>query len=457
MQDHLTNVIGPRLTGSPAYKRAAEWSRARFEEWGLEAARLEPFSFGRGWTLEKLTLEMLEPRYQPLLGYPEAWTPSTDGELVGTVRSLVGKTAEDLAALGDGLRGAIVITRPRQTRFVRADRPQPTAGDAAEPGGPQQNTRRQQQQQLGIGRRGNRRARGNRGNRISGALLQQAGAAVWLKPNSGEHGTLFVLGRRDTSDDAVPAIVVAAEQYNMIVRLAEHGVPVKLRVEVAATYHEDDPNSYNVLAEIPGVDPDLDAEVVMAGAHLDCWHSSPGATDNADGSATLLEAARILRAVGARPRRTIRFALWGGEEQGLLGSRAWVRQHLHGDENRTARERLSVYFNNDPGTGRTYGWFMENRDDVMPIFDEWLAPLRDLGARRNVMSGIGSTDHLNFLRVGVPAFNSVQDYVDYDVRTHHTNFDTFERVQQEDLQQAAIVLASFVYRAAMRDRPIPRR
>jgi Zn-dependent M28 family amino/carboxypeptidase len=211
-----------------------------------------------------------------------------------------------------------------------------------------------------------------------------------------------------------------------------------------------------VLAEIPGTDPALRDEVVLLGAHLDSWHSAPGATDNADASAALMEAMRILKAVGAAPRRTIRMALWGGEEQGLLGSRAYAAAHYAGDANAAAREKLSVYFNHDPGTGPIYGWYLEENAAVKPIFDAWLAPLRDLGMRRNVMARIGSTDHLAFTALGLPGFNTLQDYVDYDTRTHHTNMDTAERVKPDDLKQNAIVLAVFAYHAAMRGEKIPR-
>jgi Zn-dependent M28 family amino/carboxypeptidase len=291
-----------------------------------------------------------------------------------------------------------------------------------------------------------------------------AAAVVW--PNQGRDGTVFVLGRRDTPDDATPSIVLAGEHYNMLVRLLESDRPVRVRLELRVRYHEEDRNSYNVLAELPGSDSLLRHEVVMLGAHLDSWHAATGGTDNADGSAEVMEAMRILTAVGARPHRTIRVALWGGEEQGLLGSRAWVARMAEGrKDGRTEgavgqptdrQERLYVYFNDDPGTGPVYGWYLEENEAIKPLFDAWLAPFRPLGARRNVLDKIGSTDHLSFIAAGVPAFNTLKDYADYDVRTHHTNADFFERVRDRDLQQSAIVLAAFAYHAAMRDGPLPR-
>ena len=218
----------------------------------------------------------------------------------------------------------------------------------------------------------------------------------------------------------------------------------------------DDRNSYNVLAEIPGTDPALRDEVVMLGAHLDSWHTATGATDNADGSAAVLEAFRILKAIGAQPRRTMRLALWGGEEQGLLGSRAYVNKYLAGDQNAEARKRLMVYFNIDPGTGPLYGWFLQGQENARAIMDAWLEPFKDLGARKNVSENIGNTDHLSFTAIGVPGFNPVQDYVDYDVHTHHTNVDTYERVREADLKQAAVIMAAFAYSAATTPEKMPR-
>jgi Zn-dependent M28 family amino/carboxypeptidase len=286
-------------------------------------------------------------------------------------------------------------------------------------------------------------------------VLNAAGVGVILKPNRGEHGTLFVLGATGRGSGP-PSMVLSAEHYNLVARLLQHGTPVTLRVNIEAKYHTADTSGYNVIAEIPGTDPTLRDEVVMLGAHLDSWHSATGATDNADGSAVLLEAARILQAVGARPRRTIRFALWGGEEQGLLGSARWVEANLAGDANAAARGRLALYLNIDPGKGPIYGFYMQGNEAAKPIFDAWLEPFRDIGARRNIPQSIGNTDHLSFTRVGVPGFNPIQDYVGYDVREHHTNMDTFERVIVDDLKQNAIILASFLYHAAMRDTMIPR-
>jgi carboxypeptidase Q len=438
--DMLTNIIGPRLTGSPAHKRAADWTREKLAGWGMSNAHLESWEFGRGWTLEKLTLEMVAPRYFPLIGYPEAWTPSTKGILEAAPVYIGDMSLDQVRGLGNRIRGAIVLISPPQTNFITENRPQP----ADAPGS------------VRIGAPPTVGVQGAIPTRQLMPVLQELGAAVALRPNQGEHGTIFVLGNRATPNDAVPVIVLASEHYNMLVSLSKSASPAKLRVEVGVRYHEQDPNSYNVIAEIPGTDPALRDEVVLIGAHLDSWHSATGATDNADAAAAVMEAMRILKAIGAQPRRTIRVALWSGEEEGLLGSKAYVDQHLAGDANAAARDKLYVYLNDDPGTGATYGFYLEQNAAVKPIFDAWLAPLRDLGAKKNVMEGIGSTDHLSFTRAGMPGFNTIKDYADYDVRTHHTNTDFPERIAEQDLKQSAIVLAVFAYQAAMREGKLPK-
>ena len=442
--DMFTVTIGPRLTASPAHKRAAEWARERLASYGLENAHLEPWHFGRGWTLEKLTVEMIEPRYLPLIGYADGWSASTAGEIVASPVFIGGKSPQDLPALGAQLKGAIVMTDPILADFVRKDRPQPSdldyvplsAGYAT-----------------GIGQA---RPSGPTTAQRMAEALREAGASVILKPSRGEHGTVFVTGR-DLGPGAVPSVTLSAEQYNMIALMLKHNVPVKLRVNLQTRFYDSDGgNAYNVIAELPGADPAVRDQIVMIGGHLDSWHTGVGATDNADGSTTVMEAMRILKAVGARPRRTIQVALWGGEEQGLLGSRAWVRQHLLGDANAGARDKFDVYFNIDNGTGPIYGWFLQNQENVRPLFDAWLEPLKNSGARRNVIEPVGATDHLSFIEAGVPGFNPIQDYGNYDIRTHHTNMDTVDRVNVNEIRQAAAVMAWFAYNSAMADRKIAR-
>jgi hypothetical protein len=490
--EKLTIDIGGRLTGSPSHQRAVEFARERLTAYGLSNVNLEPWKFGRGWTLERLTVEMIEPRYQPLIGYADGWSAATPGEIVAQPIFVGGKSAGDLQAIQSQLKGAIVMTAPMLSNFVRRDRPQPSdpsyvpgsaayatsegrrgappaqtgqAGRAGQTGQTGRAGQASQAGQAGAGQTGRAgqasqagQAGGGRGapaGPTTQQVLRDAGAGVLLKPSIGEHGTVFVTGR-DGGAGAIPSVTLSAEHYNMIALMLERKIPVKLRVNVQSKFYDNDGNSHNVIAELPGVDPAVRDEVVMIGAHLDSWHTGVGATDNADGSTTMLEAMRILKAVGARPRRTIRVALWSGEEQGLLGSRAWVQQHLAGEANRAAREKFNVYFNIDNGYGPIYGFYLQNMESVRSTFDAWLEPLKDLGARRNVIEGVGSTDHLSFIEAGVPGFNPIQDYGNYDIRTHHTNMDTVERLNPKDISQAAIVMATFAYNAAMADQRIPR-
>jgi len=447
MVDTLSTVIGPRLTASPAYMRAAVWSRDHLTAWGFKDVHFETWPFGRGWELQKYTLEMTEPRFAPMIGYPDAWSASANGDVVGTPMLIAGMSADSLEKIRGKLKGAIVMTQPVMTTFIREDRINPTAPDAP-PSQPPQPT-------AGRGGRGGGRGGQSEAQRIA-VLLHDAGVGAVLKPSRGEHGTIF-LQTRDAGANAVPTVVVAGEHYNNLIRLLQDHVPVKVRVNVQGRYFTQDTSGYNVIAELPGTDPALKDEVVMIGAHLDSWHSATGATDNADGAATVLEAMRILKAVGAQPKRTIRVALWGGEEEGLYGSKAWVAKHLAGDANKAAREKFDVYLNIDPGYGPVYGFYMEGNEPAKAIFDAWLDPFKDLTARKNVIAGIGNTDHLSFIAEGVPGFNPVQEYANYDVRIHHTNMDTMERMKQEDVKQAATIFAAFAYNAAMRTEKIPRK
>jgi carboxypeptidase Q len=451
MFDTLTTVIGPRLTGTAAYLRAANYAKQKLTEFGARNARLESWPFGKGWELDRFTLEMVEPRYMPLLGFPEAWSAPTAGEIVATPLHTGGKTLAEVQALAPRLKGAVVMTQPIMTNYITTDRVQPT--DPSAPAAtPPANRRNYCAPAAGGGGGRGRGGEQSEAQRVA-QLITEASPAVRLTATRGEHGSLFLQGGRFSAPARSTNIVVAAEHYNMIARLLDNGVPVKLRVNVQSRLTDRDTNGYNVVAEIPGTDPRLRDEVVMAGAHLDSWHSSLGAADNADGVAVLLEAARILKAVGAQPRRTIRIAFWGGEEEGLLGSCAWTTRQL---ADSLARQKVSMYLNMDPGTGPIYGFYMEGSEPAKTIFDAWLEPFRDLGFRRNLISGIGNTDHLSFIAQGVPAFNPIQDYVDYDTRIHHTNWDSPERVPLKDLKSAAVIYASMLYHAAMREQPMPR-
>ena len=432
----LTDVYGARLTGSPEYTAAAEWVRDSFDDWGLSDARLEAFEFGRGWTLDKLSMEMVGPRYMPLIAYAEAWSPGFDGVVEGRVVYVGDKTASEIEAMAGELRGAIVFTHAPQTGFRDEDRPQPGVGDSVRTGNPP-----------GIP------SNAATSLRDMMPLLDAARPAVRVRPTYYRDGTVGGTGNRNTPEDAVPSMVLAAEQYNMIARLAERGVPVELRVELRTTF-DDDRNTYNVVADLPGTDAEVGDEVVLVGAHLDSWHTAVGATDNGDGSLAVIEAARILAALDARPRRTIRFALWSGEEQGLLGARAYIDRHLATPE---AQANLQVYLNDDPGSGRSLGFYMQENPPAKQLFDAWLAPLADLDVTMNVIDGIGSTDHVPFDQLGLPGFNVIKDFEAYDERTRHTNADYPDRMSEQELMQQAVFLAHFAWQAAQMEGRIPRR
>ena len=433
----LTDEIGARLTGSPAHMQAARWAVEQLKEWGLANPRLEPYEFGRGWQLERVSAEMTEPRYVPLIAYAEAWSPSTAGVVNGRVVYVGDKTGAQIQANAGQLRGAIVLTHLPVTDFVTRDRPQPGLDERAVATGnptlPQPQSTTPAKELV--------------------PLLARAGAAVTIRPSAYRDGTVGVTGNRATPSDAVPSIVIAGEQYNVLARLAAQGRPVSLRVELRTRYFEDDRNSYNVFAEIPGQDPALREQVVLVGAHLDSWHTASGATDNADGAVAVMEAMRILRALGASPRRTIRAVLWSGEEQGLLGARAYVEQQF---KTPAARDQLAVYLNDDPGSGKTLGFYMEKNTAAKTIFDRWLTPLKDLGATRNIIESIGSTDHVPFNEAGLPGFNVIKEFAAYDERTRHTNADYPDRTTEDALKQSAIFMATFAWQAAMAEDKIQR-
>lgn len=432
--DYLTTVIGPRLTNSPAHRRAATWTQDTLKTWGMSEVRGEPFEFGRGWTLDKVTVEMIEPRYMPLTGYPKGWSPATAGRVVASPVWLPGLDAAALKGEAGKLKGAILLTSPLQEYAIRADRPA-ASGDLKAPSPAPARPPQLNDERL--------------------AMLKAEGVAVTIEPNIGEHGTVFVTGR-DMGANSVPSIVLASEHYNLIAKLLQQKVPVKLAVDIQARYNADDTKTLNVLAEITGTDNALKDEIVMVGAHLDSWHTGTGATDNADGVATAMEAMRILKTLGIRPRRTIRVALWAGEEQGLLGSKAYVAEHLAGDKNKAARDKFSVYFNLDNGFPPISGFYMEDNEPARVIMADWLKPVANLGAIMPAPGHIGATDHLSFLDVGIPGFQAVQDYTNYDVRTHHTNADFAERIEPAALKQASVVMATVLYQAAMREGVFPK-
>jgi hypothetical protein len=484
----LTDVHGPRLTNSPQYKRACEWAKGKLTEWGLQNASLEAWGpFGRGWSLEGFTANVVKPDFIPLMAYPKAWSPSTNGAVRGPVVYLDAKTADDLEKYKGKLKGAIVLVspprevqahfKPEGTRMTGEDLLTLANAEPPTPGGG-----------------GFRRGGGNPEQRAAMELVSKKwqmvydeGAAVALDIGRGDGGTIFVQSAampapadasfdrrpRPWSPDAklIPQASLAAEHYNRIVRMVTKGVPVELEVQIAAKYHDQDLMGYNVIAEIPG--SDLKDEIVMVGGHFDSWHSGTGATDNGAGSAVAMEVVRILQSLGVKPRRTVRIGLWGGEEQGLIGSRAHVDKHYASRkaseapggaqgpqapiELKPAHEKFSAYFNLDNGTGKIRGVYLQGNEAVRPIFRSWLEPFRDLGAATLTSRNTGGTDHLSFDGVGLPGFQFIQDEIEYDTRTHHSNMDVYDRIQADDMKQSAVIIAAFVYNAAMRDEKLPRK
>jgi hypothetical protein len=486
----LTDVHGPRLTNSPQYRAASEWAKNKLTEWGLQNGHLEAWGpFGRGWSLEGFTANIAKPSFSPLIAYPKAWSPSTNGVVRGQVVYLDAKTADDLAKYKGKLKGAIVLIapprdvqahfRPEGTRMTDEELLRLANAEPPTPGGPG-----------GGGRRFNltpeQRAMAELTSK-KWQLVYEEGAAVALDAGRGDGGTIFVqsatipapvdasFGSRPTpwAKDAkvIPQASLAAEHYNRVMRMLAKGIPVELEVEIKAKFQDQDLMGYNVIAEIPGTD--LKDEIVMVGGHFDSWHSGTGATDNAAGSAVAMEVVRIIQALGVKPRRTIRIGLWGGEEQGLIGSRQHVEKHYAtrqasgpsagplGPQGpivaKPAHEKFSAYFNLDNGTGKVRGVYLQGNEAVRPIFRAWLAPFRDLGASTLTLSNTGGTDHLSFDAVGLPGFQFIQDEVEYDTRTHHSNMDVWDRIQADDMKQASVIIASFVYNAAMRDGKLPRK
>jgi hypothetical protein len=469
---------------------------------------------------------MIEPDFSPLIAFPKAWSPSTQGLISGEAVYLEASNDEELEKYKGKLKGAIVLLSPPREpkawfeapgqrtsdeRLLALANADPFASAGSGPGGPSGRFGQMTNEQ--------RAAMQMQGKKWQ--LLYAEGAGVVLEPGRGDGGTLFVQsaslpapagsqpgggfgrgGPRPWSPDApaaIPQVVVAVEHYNRMIRTIKRGTPIKLQVAMQATFHADDLMSHNVIAEIPGTD--LKDEVVMLGAHFDSWHSGTGATDNASGSSVCMEALRILKAVGANPRRTIRVALWTGEEQGLLGSRAYVTEHFgrrvdsatsapraatagaadtteqrsegntpgSGTQSQRGQRgpgkyelkpdhtKLAAYFNLDNGTGKIRGVYMQGNEACRPIFRAWLAPFKDLGASTLTLSNTGGTDHLSFDGVGLPGFQFIQDPIEYETRTHHSNMDVYDRVQEDDMKQASVIMASFVYHAAMRDEKLPRK
>ena len=499
---YLTDVIGGRLTNSPNMKRANEWTRDTMAKWGMQNAKLEAWGpFGRGWSLKSFSAQVVDPQTFPLIAYPKAWSPSTKGLVTAEVVHLDINSDEDFAKFKGQLRGKIVlISKPRE---LKADfegmgtrlKDEELARMAADPmAAPRAQPQRGQQPQQLTPAQMERQRQAQIAQKMAGFVFDEGAAVMIDNSRIGSGGTLFVSsasavpppangnaapgqggqrGRfaaynKDMESRMVPQMTMATEDYNRLVRMIRQGVKPKMTVDIQTQYHDEDLMGYNTVAEIPGTDPAFKDEIVMLGGHLDSWHSGTGATDNAAGCAVAMEAARILLASSLKPRRTIRVALWSGEEQGLHGSREYVKQQFGemkgagpgqpGELVKAANyDKLSAYYNLDNGTGRIRGVYMQENSAVKPIFEAWLAPFSDLGAKTLTLSNTSGTDHLSFDRIGLPGFQFIQDEIEYDTRTHHSNQDNYDRIQAEDMKQAATIMAAFVYQTAMMDAKIPRK
>ncbi|HEY1270709.1 MAG TPA: M20/M25/M40 family metallo-hydrolase [Terriglobales bacterium] len=474
----LMDAIGPRLTGSPNMKRANEWTRDQLTSFGLVNAHLESWGpFGRGWAQEYVNVRMIAPDVAPVIAYAKAWTPGTNGAIQGKCIRADITEKKDFDKYRGTLAGMIVLLGPApQLRSVTEPLSQRLSEkDLADIG----------QYQIPSEKPSFRFAEYLKRTRFQKELNQflaeeKVLAAIDHSRGPFGGGTVFVQsgGSYKTGETStVPALTMAAEQWARLARLLEQKKDVQLELNVSNKFFDDDPMQYNTVAEIPGTDKK--DELVMLGAHLDSWHTGTGATDNGAGSVVMMEAVRILKALDVKPRRTIRIALWSGEEQGLLGSQFYVQQHfgsrpamedpeMKGVPTLLRREagpvtikpeqaKVAAYFNVDNGSGKIRGVYLQENAAVEPIFEAWMRPFHDLGMTTLAMRNTGGTDHLSFDAVGIPGFQFIQDPLDYETRTHHSNMDVFDRLQSDDLRQAAVIVASFVYNAAMRDAPLPRK
>jgi hypothetical protein len=468
---HLTDVSGPRLTNSPGFLRAANWAKEELSGWGLVNAQLEPWGeFGKGWEQEKCYVAMVSPYYQPLIAIPRAWTGSTGKKILRGEVVLI--KAQDTAELGQyrgKLKDKIVMTwsptqlkpsfEPDGNRFADTTLDKMAAAEIhREQGGPNQTQQQNAQRQ-------NRFARFVMQRRINEIINAENPALVLSMTANGSDGTVFVSSGGQyskNSPEAPPGVMLSSDDYLKLQRLIEDGIKVEVEADIKTKFFDNDLSAYNVVAEIPGTDPKLKDEIVMLGGHLDSWHGATGATDNAAGCSVMMEAVRILKALKIQPRRTIRIALWSGEEEGLLGSRAYVRNHFADTANgkwvlKPEQSKVSAYYNLDNGTGKIRGVYLQGNEAERAIFQQWLEPFNDLGAKTITINNTGGTDHLSFDRVGIPGFQFIQDEIEYDTRTHHSNMDDYDHLVPEDLKQAAIIVASFVYNTAQRDEKMPRK
>ncbi len=460
---HLTDISGPRLSGSPGLKRAQDYAVNTLKTWGMVHAMREPWGkFGKGWEVQKNYAAITEPYYHAIIAIPKAWTPGTNGLFKGEVVYIKVDTVTDLEKYKGKLKGKIVITDAAPLAEINFTRP-----DASRYADSTLDAMAKATTATG-GRGGFPRRAGNARSLLAlrTALSQfevQEGAGLVLSQARGTDGTVFTTNGasyRDTAKAVAPELETSSEDYQRILRLVKAGVKVTMEADIKTEFFDKDLQGYDVVGEIAGTDPKLKDQVVMLGGHLDSWHGATGGTDNAAGSAVMMEAMRILTRIGYHPRRTIRIALWSSEEQGEFGSKGYVLNHF-GDPTtmvlKPEQAKISAYYNLDNGTGKIRGIYLQSNAAAGPIFQAWLAPFKDLGANTVTIRNTGSTDHVAFDAVGIPGFEFLQDPMDYGSRTHHSNQDTYDKMSPEDLKQAAVIVASFVYNTAERDEMIPRK
>ncbi|GGH00698.1 M20/M25/M40 family metallo-hydrolase [Mucilaginibacter phyllosphaerae] len=457
---YITDVAGARLTASPGYKRAATWAVETMTKWGLVNARLEPWGdFGKQWDLQDFSIIMKAPYVQTVMAYPNPWSASTNGLQQGQVTLLTPAQTMDTAYIAQHLadfKGKFILVAgggvSKDVNF-KAPAKRLTDEELANMKDTYMVTHQQIESYAGY-------------FKIFAkvdALIKQSGAlAVINGSTSNNNGTVFVqdMGTHKlTAPSAVPKISMAYEDGQKIKRLVQGGQPVELAININAKSYTDDIKGYNVVAEIPGTDPKLKSQLVMLGGHLDSWTAATGATDNGAGCIVMLEAVRLLDSLGLKPKRTIRIALWGGEEQGVYGSYNYAKNHFMGTDYKLKPEqaKVSAYYNLDNGTGKIRGIFTQSNTAIKPIFEKWFAPFNDLGAKTVTLSNTGSTDHLSFDWAGIPGFQFIQDPIDYETKTHHSNQDNYDHLQIDDLKQAAIIVASFVYQTSIEKEMMPRK
>ena len=475
----LADAYGPRLNGSPGFEQAGDWAVKQLQQWGVSNVHKERWKFGKRWSLQAFHATMTAPQVMPIIGMPKAWSTATNGVTSAEVVQVSIANEADAAKYKGQLRGKIVLTQPAREVHL------PDRGDGIvlryedKDGKWAAEARTVPPARVDAQRGPGQRGAGGRGgaNAFSVAKFYKDEGVVALFDRGGnsdmaaggsdlawqqqhlDAGTIFVQSASSGRDGAgPPEVTLAVEHYNRMVRLLEHKVPVKVELNIQTTFQDEPPegSAFNIVGDIPGTD--LADQIVLVGAHFDSWHGATGATDNATGSTAMMEVMRIIKATGLRPRRTIRIGLWGGEEEGELGSRNYVTQHLGTKQDpKPEMAKTVAYFNLDNGTGKIRGIWMQSNTEVEPTFREWAAPLGDLGVNIFGPRSVSQTDHTAFDNVGIPAFQFVQERLDYNSRTHHSNMDFVDHVQFDDLKQQATVAAVFAWQAANRDQPLPKK